>query len=449
MGQLERALIITGMLVILAGCTEVRLPQGPRTNPVGPDGLILRTTDLSAGSEYHFMFRGSIASILVNTDDNLNAFINTCGKGGFVRLEGDTLNCQWNEARFDPKTGSVLQGPDTSPLRIIPIVIKDGGVYVEERLTKSIPPIPTDEPPIPTDEPPAPTDEPPVPTDEPPIPTDEPPIPTVRPSPTNTSQSERRLPNPPLSREQLDPYPDLRTALDPVCAEPIVENGTCPEGMAFIGRCGGYCIDRYEASRGEDGAAVSRPGDQPWTNITMHEAKEACKAVGKRLCKDYEWMSACNLGGERYGLTEEEDNETYSCNTQDKCPDPTCDDPYRCMGRNCPGGTNPECRSAEGVYDMVGNVLEWTDAVVPDDAWGNVTVFTVAAFLGSDEERYGHDGFLAHSNITQKGTGFLRGGIHSDSPWMSPWQGCFTLHLHRMSTETDPFAGFRCCSDQE
>ncbi len=441
-----RALILIGILVILAGCTEVRLPQGPQANPIGSDGLILKMADLPPGSEYHFVFRESIAAILVNTDGKLKAYINTCGKGGFVLLEGDTLNCQGNEATFDPKTGAVLQDSDESPLRIIPIVIKDGAVYVDERQTKSIPPIPTDEPPVPTDEPP-------VPRDEPPVPTDEPPTPTAQSSPTDTSQSERTSPNPPLSREQMETYPDFATALDPVCAEPLVEEGTCSEGMAFIRQCGGYCIDKYETSKGEDGAAESKEGVRPWINITFYEAKEACETAGKRLCKDFEWMSACNLGGDRYYLTEEEDNETFGCNTNDKCPFPEChiggERMLWCPERNCPGGTNPKCRSAEGVYDMIGNVLEWTDAQVPSDEWGENVGNSIASILGEDEDKYGQDGFHRHHALTIIGTPFLRGGIHTQSESMSPWAGCFTLHLHRQPTEAEPYAGFRCCSDPE
>ena len=64
----------------------------------------------------------------------------------------------------------------------------------------------------------------------------------------------------------------------------------------------GVEIMKYEASRpdatataggGMQAIACSRPGVQPWTNITYPQAEAACDAIGARLCTEAEWQSMC------------------------------------------------------------------------------------------------------------------------------------------------------------
>src|SRR5690606_32150126 len=83
----------------------------------------------------------------------------------------------------------------------------------------------------------------------------------------------------------------------------------CPSEMALVGDS---CVDRWEASLVEihdDGSesafspyeapngrrvrAVSRPGVVPQAHVSMVEAKRACAASGKRLCRADEWKAAC------------------------------------------------------------------------------------------------------------------------------------------------------------
>jgi formylglycine-generating enzyme required for sulfatase activity len=213
--------------------------------------------------------------------------------------------------------------------------------------------------------------------------------------------------------------------------------------MVFIDQCGGFCIDAYEASRDEDGFAVSRTGAQPWIEINWTEAKEACEAVGKRLCKDFEWMAACNLDGDRYNLTSEEDHEKFSCNTFGKCGDVPCDT-----------GNNPNCTSDKGVQDMVGNVWEWTDATVPDDSWMGMSG-TVGSLLGDESDTYGGDWIYripiterdGPESSTMKGNAFMRGGSWTDFSGHSQVRGCFTLDLHANPSSRTDRDGFRCCTD--
>lgn len=228
----------------------------------------------------------------------------------------------------------------------------------------------------------------------------------------------------------IDGYDDteLALALDPTCEPPDPE---CPAGCVLKS----FYIDKYEAYKAGDGKAGSTSGETPWVIIELNGAKTACAAAGKRLCRDFEWMAACNLDGERYDLTEEEHDETYSCNTKDKC-----------SGSNCLTGNNTECKSDAGVHDMIGNVWEWTDALVPDDSWAGGDG-TVGSHLGEDESKYGED-WLYHSSLfTKTGNAFLRGGDWLGSTLGSPARGCFTLDLNYGPSEATSLFGFRCCAN--
>ncbi|MBN1773631.1 MAG: SUMF1/EgtB/PvdO family nonheme iron enzyme, partial [Deltaproteobacteria bacterium] len=111
------------------------------------------------------------------------------------------------------------------------------------------------------------------------------------------------------------------------------------------------CIDRWEGAI-EDGRGVARPGRVPAARTSWREADAACRAAGHRLCTLAEWERAC-AGPE---------GRTY--------PYGDAFAPGRCNGAGAEGGTpRPagslrECVTPAGVFDLSGNVWEWTaDAV--------------------------------------------------------------------------------------
>jgi formylglycine-generating enzyme required for sulfatase activity len=124
----------------------------------------------------------------------------------------------------------------------------------------------------------------------------------------------------------------------------------CPSGMARIeskktvtiaGRNvmerTAYCIEPYE---------YPGKGQKPKTNVDWFGASKSCEARGRRLCSSSEWKRAC---GGKYPYGKEYDPN--ACNT---------------MGVNGEendvraAGSMKKCRSPYGLYDMSGNVSEWT-----------------------------------------------------------------------------------------
>jgi len=157
-----------------------------------------------------------------------------------------------------------------------------------------------------------------------------------------------------------------------------------------------YCIDRYEASlvtitgrresshspfdsiaKDEKVRAVSRSGVMPQAYISRNEAESACKASRKRLCKEDEWVHACQ-GRTPTTFPYGEDHRDGYCNDTGKAPvdllhhdmgeaayasfaamnDPQLNQVPGTLART---GSHQHCRSAFGAFDMVGNLHEWVD----------------------------------------------------------------------------------------
>ncbi|HVJ93524.1 MAG TPA: SUMF1/EgtB/PvdO family nonheme iron enzyme [Labilithrix sp.] len=162
----------------------------------------------------------------------------------------------------------------------------------------------------------------------------------------------------------------------------------CPRNMALVGAT---CVDRYESSLVEihaDGRetpfspylspkrrrvrAVSRPGVVPQAYISMIDAKHACAASGKRLCRASEWTAACK-GPSRtrypYGNTRVPKAcvDTHRASPMivlhhGVCSGRTLNDPRANQQKNTVERTGiaAACTNAYGVHDMVGNLHEWT-----------------------------------------------------------------------------------------
>lgn len=102
------------------------------------------------------------------------------------------------------------------------------------------------------------------------------------------------------------------------------------------------------------GPPCSRPGVRPWHSIKWRDADAACKQIGWRLCTGEEWQRACQ-GPDGTAYTYGSSFKAGVCNVREG---------YRAEGTDfaseSPTGHFAGCVSAEGLFDMTGNLWEWT-----------------------------------------------------------------------------------------
>jgi sulfatase modifying factor 1 len=173
----------------------------------------------------------------------------------------------------------------------------------------------------------------------------------------------------------------------------VPATGNCPGDMARVGDQ--FCVDRWEASlvqilpdgsehpwspyHSPDGVVVraaSARGVVPQGHINQVQAARACRAAGKRLCSDTEWVSACR-GPQNsiypYGNTHEAGrcNEDHRRHPSVELFGHTRENIWDFVHQNHPltnqlpgtlalTGAFRGCSNEYGVYDMVGNLHEWT-----------------------------------------------------------------------------------------
>ena len=143
-----------------------------------------------------------------------------------------------------------------------------------------------------------------------------------------------------------------------------------PPSVTAEGPWGAFQIDAYEASM-DGAAAVSRPGVEPRRELTWFDADTACKAAGKRLCTEAEWLSACT----GTVAADTDGDGAYSDDiTGNRYPYGTWRQEGWCVTKRDPEdagelltGTHPRCISEAGAYDLEGLMKEWV-GVTPDSA---------------------------------------------------------------------------------
>jgi len=149
---------------------------------------------------------------------------------------------------------------------------------------------------------------------------------------------------------------------------------------------GGFFIDSYEYP--------NEAGVRPRYETNLADARKACKEQGKRLCTDAEWRRACtgpsgvNLYG--YGAN----FRAGYCNSGKQLTSGHSGIPMD-PENIAPSGSLKQCRSQEGVHDMVGNVEEWVlsswqdkPAILEGGAWFTITRYASCSGLYSRQPHY-------------------------------------------------------------
>ncbi len=209
----------------------------------------------------------------------------------------------------------------------------------------------------------------------------------------------------------------------------------CLPGMLRIAT---FCVDQYEASLDEvadDGGfsplspffnpgtkrirARSLAGAVPHAYLSQLQASAACLEAGKRLCTDAEWLRACQGPSSTtypYGNLREPGvcNDARAVHPAIELYGTTASWIYSELGSPCLDqldaglartGAYAGCVTAEGAYDMMGNLHEWT----ADPA------------------------------------GTFRGGYFVDT--VLNGNGCFYVTTAHDTSYWDYSVGFRCCAD--
>ena len=124
-----------------------------------------------------------------------------------------------------------------------------------------------------------------------------------------------------------------------------------------------YCIDRHEWP--------NRVGELPRVMVSWNDAKAACAEVDKRLCRRSEWVLACEgpkwlpypWGYERHPSPCNIDRPGIPADANvliHGAPE-DADEELARLWQGDRIGSHPDCVSGFGVYDLAGNVDEWTD----------------------------------------------------------------------------------------
>jgi protein-disulfide isomerase/thiol-disulfide isomerase/thioredoxin/uncharacterized membrane protein len=167
------------------------------------------------------------------------------------------------------------------------------------------------------------------------------------------------------AKDVLDYYIQMAMTnpVPPANAQAQAATGETPRMVQMKKTSGPFWIDAFEASIDTSGKAASLPAVNP-AMASWFDAKGACEKAGKRLCTEEEWVSAC------IGEPAVDDNKNgYFTDGAVKgrlypygafYEDGACrDNEDKYTGSAGPTGKLDRCRTAEGAYDMSGNLYEW------------------------------------------------------------------------------------------
>jgi formylglycine-generating enzyme required for sulfatase activity len=141
--------------------------------------------------------------------------------------------------------------------------------------------------------------------------------------------------------------------------------------------------------------------------MTYFESQKACAELGKRVCTDEEWTFACE--GEEalpyaYGYERDPDKcnadhgwTQYDAGKLAHRTQETAMEEVDRLWKGLPSGSMTACRSPFGVYDLTGNIDEWTQNKISGGKykgsmkggyWGPVRARCRPATIAHNEEHF-------------------------------------------------------------
>lgn len=164
------------------------------------------------------------------------------------------------------------------------------------------------------------------------------------------------------------------------------DNGEPDERPERLDFTPGYCVDMYEYPNEKGATPLEAP--------SYYDAEKLCAAQGKRMCTEFEWERACR-GPRATVFTEAQKYVAGDCNLNAKGA--------------VPSGSFASCTNGFGVYDMTGNLWEWSSGTYSEES----------------------------------PTPIIKGGSYQKGPLFSP---CYARFTETPDT-TSQGDGFRCCAD--
>ena len=220
----------------------------------------------------------------------------------------------------------------------------------------------------------------------------------------------------------------------------LLDNSACDEADNFAG-----CVcspTGNDCSVGQVNAIYARSvsGVLPAQSITWFMAQQACYNVGKRLITNAEWQAAA-AGSPDPGAAADPNGVT-TCNTNHAAE--------AVVPTGSSEGEATACVSSWGIFDMVGNIGEWTaDWILDNGPRGDIG--SAGPTFGNDFTRHGGmangsavdndpGGVNGQVNGSRFPAAIQRGGDNNDMDGA----GVFNMDGSRAPSHTSSKTGFRC-----